>query len=403
MNKQSSYSSTHILVKKSTAYIYLSIVLSIWGLHVATLSSINTRSHKKSNSANTSAVINQDKSYVHTTVTDIMLGNDAKSTSDYCASAQKTLQPIESKVQQVYFPQCVTIQQGDTLSSILKRFNLQNANDIVKHATGYTLNIGQTIYIHPDNVVLVCKDDLVVINKSGSKRKEIPIIYTYHKLLVNKNILNTLKQLGVNINNININAQVHDKQKINILTKRRTYMDRVISNQVIYISTDNKNKYYSSDGITFINSSDVQYKWPANKRQVNCKYGHRKDPISGLPNFHHGIDIDGRHGDHVLSTADGKIIFAGWKNGYGNVIYIKHANGVESRYGHLSKIHVKVGQSIKQGAHIGNIGATGHATGPHIHFEIRKNGKSYNPLLGYLDTKVVIQNGLLTECAKHIS
>lgn len=110
-------------------------------------------------------------------------------------------------------------------------------------------------------------------------------------------------------------------------------------------------------------------------------FGYRSDPFSSAhAEFHPGIDFQGRRGDGVKSTADGKVIFAGWSGGYGNCVRIKHKNDFETLYGHLSKITVKVGQQIVVGQNIGLVGSTGHSTGNHLHYEVRKNGKPINPV-----------------------
>jgi len=109
-------------------------------------------------------------------------------------------------------------------------------------------------------------------------------------------------------------------------------------------------------------------------------FGYRSDPFSSAhAEFHPGIDFKGRRGDAVKSTANGKVIFAGWFGGYGNCVRIKHSNDFETLYGHLSKIKVKVGQKISVGDNIGLVGSTGHSTGNHLHYEVRKNGKPVNP------------------------
>ncbi len=110
-------------------------------------------------------------------------------------------------------------------------------------------------------------------------------------------------------------------------------------------------------------------------------FGYRSDPFSSAhAEFHPGIDFQGRRGDGVKSTADGKVVFAGWSGGYGNCVRIKHKNDFETLYGHLSKITVKVGQKINVGQNIGLVGSTGHSTGNHLHYEVRKNGKPINPV-----------------------
>ena len=81
-----------------------------------------------------------------------------------------------------------------------------------------------------------------------------------------------------------------------------------------------------------------------------------------------------------MATGDGLVTFAGRQSGYGNLIKIEHALGTETRYGHLSKINVKVGQKVSRGSLIGAMGNTGRSTGPHLHYEVRVNGKAVNPM-----------------------
>ena len=110
-------------------------------------------------------------------------------------------------------------------------------------------------------------------------------------------------------------------------------------------------------------------------------FGYRSDPFnSSSAEFHPGIDFKGSRGDEAKSTATGKVVFAGWYGGYGNCVRIAHANNFETLYGHLSRITVKVGQEVTVGQKIGEVGSTGHSTGTHLHYEVRKNGKAINPI-----------------------
>jgi murein DD-endopeptidase MepM/ murein hydrolase activator NlpD len=110
-------------------------------------------------------------------------------------------------------------------------------------------------------------------------------------------------------------------------------------------------------------------------------FGYRSDPFdTGNAEFHPGIDFKGKRGDEVKCTASGKIVFAGWAGGYGNCIRIQHINNIQTVYGHLSKIKVKVGQEVNVGDEIGLVGSTGHSTGAHLHYEVRVNGKPVNPV-----------------------
>ena len=108
-------------------------------------------------------------------------------------------------------------------------------------------------------------------------------------------------------------------------------------------------------------------------------FGVRMDPFTSSPAMHTGLDLHGETGDPVRATADGKVTAAGWSGGYGRVIDIDHGNGMSTRYGHLSAIDVRVGQSIRTGQIIGRIGSTGRSTGPHLHYETRVRGGAVDP------------------------
>lgn len=110
-------------------------------------------------------------------------------------------------------------------------------------------------------------------------------------------------------------------------------------------------------------------------------FGYRSDPFdTGSAEFHPGIDFKGKRGDEVKCTASGKVVFADWAGGYGKCIRIQHINNIQTVYGHLSKIKVKVGQEVNVGDEIGLVGSTGHSTGAHLHYEVRVNGKPVNPV-----------------------
>ncbi len=110
------------------------------------------------------------------------------------------------------------------------------------------------------------------------------------------------------------------------------------------------------------------------------RFGYRSDPFSsGRAEYHPGIDFKGKYGDAVKCTANGRIVAAGWAGGYGNCVRVKHNNGYETLYGHLSRITVKVGQKVNVGDKVGQVGSTGRSTGAHLHYEVRLNGKPVNP------------------------
>ncbi len=112
---------------------------------------------------------------------------------------------------------------------------------------------------------------------------------------------------------------------------------------------------------------------------MSSPFGMRMDPFLGRPAVHTGIDLRGETGEPVHATATGKVSIAGREGGYGNMVEIDHGNGLATRYGHLSEIDVKVGQTVRIGDTIGKIGSTGRSTGPHLHYETRIGGEAVDP------------------------
>ncbi|MER3446504.1 MAG: hypothetical protein C4291_06490 [Candidatus Dadabacteria bacterium] len=114
--------------------------------------------------------------------------------------------------------------------------------------------------------------------------------------------------------------------------------------------------------------------------EINSGFGYRKDPFNSKLAFHSGVDIDAKFGQPVVATADGVVEQAGWYRTYGETVIIEHKDDYQTLYGHLSKIRVREGQSVKAGDIIGYTGSTGRSTGPHLHYEVIKDGKSIDPI-----------------------
>jgi murein DD-endopeptidase MepM/ murein hydrolase activator NlpD len=108
-------------------------------------------------------------------------------------------------------------------------------------------------------------------------------------------------------------------------------------------------------------------------------FGPRVDPLGAGQGFHAGLDIAAPAGQAVSAAAAGEVIHAGPAGTYGNMIAVRHPDGTETRYAHLSAVGVKVGQHVDAGTPIGAVGSTGHSTGPHLHFEVRQGGKAVDP------------------------
>ncbi len=134
--------------------------------------------------------------------------------------------------------------------------------------------------------------------------------------------------------------------------------------------------YFAPDGE---NLQKAFMRSPLSILRVTSGYGMRTHPISGKRKMHTGIDYAAPTGTPVWAVGSGTVAFTGWKGGYGKTIEIKHSGAVKTRYGHLSKIFVKRGQSVRQHQTIGAVGSTGYSTGPHLHFEYLVNGKFTQP------------------------
>lgn len=118
--------------------------------------------------------------------------------------------------------------------------------------------------------------------------------------------------------------------------------------------------------------------WPA-RGMFTSGFGVRRHPIFGIRHLHTGVDIAAVSGTPVLAAADGRVIYAGWFGGYGRIVAIDHGGGTSTMYAHLSRILVATGDPVRRGQPIARVGSTGFSTGPHLHFEIRINGRPVDP------------------------
>jgi len=119
--------------------------------------------------------------------------------------------------------------------------------------------------------------------------------------------------------------------------------------------------------------------WPVRTGYITSKFGYRYHPIKRKRSFHRGVDFAGKRGAPVVAVADGLVTFSGRKGGYGRIVEIRHTDGLVTRYAHNTSNLVKEGQLVEQGQKIATVGSSGSATGPHVHFEVLKDGKPVNP------------------------
>ncbi len=135
---------------------------------------------------------------------------------------------------------------------------------------------------------------------------------------------------------------------------------------------------------TMIMSSNLQAEVmptgrPITRGWLSSYFGLRTDPFTGRRVHHSGIDFAGKMGSDIVSVAAGVVTFSGKRSGYGNLVEINHGNGYVTRYGHCKENMVHAGQTIKKGQVIAKMGTTGRSTGPHVHFEVMRNGRQVDP------------------------
>ena len=182
---------------------------------------------------------------------------------------------------------------------------------------------------------------------------------------------------------ISIAANEAEKQKLyDGLKKRRAAYERKIaelekSSKELEGLIQRKLTERAKAGLKSPKSSG-KFMWPVRGRQTS-QFGYRRHPLWGGSNFHTGLDIANSYGTSIRASDSGEVIFSGWWDGYGKAIVIDHGKTFSTVYGHLSRIYVRSGTVVNKGQVIGLLGSSGYSTGPHLHFEIRKNGKPMNP------------------------
>ena len=144
-------------------------------------------------------------------------------------------------------------------------------------------------------------------------------------------------------------------------------------------------KWTDGKEVVWLNADSVGGQASATMRlpvsgRVTSGFGNRFHPILGYARMHKGVDLAASYGAPIAAAAPGKVIAAGWAGGYGREVIIAHAGGIQTRYGHMSRLAAAVGQTVSQGQVIGYVGSSGLSTGPHVHYEVLKNGRPVNPM-----------------------
>lgn len=250
-----------------------------------------------------------------------------------------------------------TVKRGDNLLKISHRYNTTVAQ--IKTENGLNSNllkVGDKLKISPDKKLY-----RVVKNKKKSPQKAATTIVA-HKIRKGECLSLIARKYRTTIGAI--------------LEKNNLGSTVVNVGQTIKVPVD-KRKYKVTKKTS--SSKSKFMKMPVRGR-LSDRYGYRNHPVYRKRLFHAGIDIAAPKGTPIAAAMSGKVIYAGRRSGYGKLVILSHSKGYSSRYGHCSSILVKKGQYVKAGQIISRVGATGVATGNHLHFEVRKNGKTQNPL-----------------------
>ena len=192
----------------------------------------------------------------------------------------------------------------------------------------------------------------------------------------------------------NISNQMSQQQKTYLTQKSRTeyYLKNIKTKRAFY-EREVKSLQNESNRIAYMLRKLIESQrrsrlkkfkgkigWPAVATNITSYFGYRRHPIFRTKRLHSGIDIGGGRGSGILAAADGIVIHSGWRGGYGKCVIIDHGGGIATLYGHASRLYVRKGSRVKRGQKIAAIGSTGFSTGPHLHFEVRKNGSPVNPM-----------------------
>ena len=172
----------------------------------------------------------------------------------------------------------------------------------------------------------------------------------------------------------NKNLVINTTQKMDLLA-RRVYIQSKSFDEVVNLCKRNDEMLACIPAIQPVSNKNL--------KQTASGYGTRIDPIYKTVKFHAGMDFSADIGTPVYVTGNGKVVKAGWEGLYGNCILIDHGFGYVTRYAHLSKIKVRVGQKVVRGEVIGEVGSTGKSTGPHLHYEVHFKGQVVNPVNYY--------------------
>ncbi len=197
-----------------------------------------------------------------------------------------------------------------------------------------------------------------------------------------------LDELASQAQKVQDEVKVKKAEQQRVLAHARTQQDAAKQMEADLIARSNEirqiiqSRMQQNSGSDQIVHGSGTFIWPCNG-PITSPFGYRTHPIFGTTIYHSGIDIGVDYNTPIHAADGGTVILAGWCGGYGNAVIIDHGNGLQTLYGHNTSVAVSEGQTVSQGQVIAYSGSTGYSTGPHCHFEVRRNGEAVDPM-GYL-------------------
>ena len=246
------------------------------------------------------------------------------------SSIMFALQPVEFKN--------YTVKSGDNITRISKKFGLSNISTLIA-----VNNISNARKLQVGEVLKIPSTDGLV-----------------HTVAKNESLTGIASKYGVSMETL---LDVNDLST-SVLK----------AGQNIFIPGARLDSYSLKMALGELFKCPITAKW-----RLSSPYGYRADPFTGVRKFHTGMDLAAPTGTPVKASLDGKVVAVSYNQVYGNYVIISHINGYQTLYAHLHTATVKVGQRLNQGDKLGLVGSTGYSTGPHLHFEVRKDGAAQNP------------------------
>lgn len=290
-------------------------------------------------------------------------------------------------------------QQGD---HFIKEFKLLNLKS-------FSFKQDLMIPISEKSKITSSRLFLITLDYKTTKEHDLPIRNISEIRTPALNDTNTLKRKGYSIAaslaflTLSIPTLIHDAHESNKMQKRFVQLDLIpqdytTNTDQVVLANDSiikQSKKLPPHRIQFELPEVVLFEkkiiqinhFPVKDGWISSLYGIRKDPFNGKRRMHSGIDIAARKGSSISPLGSGKVIFTGYKSGYGKTIEIQHGNTIVTRYSHLKKYMVKKGQSVSQTDVIAQVGNSGRSTGPHLHLEVLLDGEKVDPQL-YLVERV---------------